>query len=108
MLRLASVCLLACSFAASAQAEDAFTKRFAVDIDAEGEAGPGSGPTGTCGSYSGGDLQGDCEYGPGSFVNWDLESEYGPGDREGGMPVDDPSDGYPCYDYEWGSMYTCT
>ena len=108
MLRLATACLLACSFATSAQAMDSLASRYGVDIGAEGEAGPGSGPTGTCGQYTGGDLETGCEYGPASFWDGSGESDYGPGDREGGMPDENPSDGSLCPDYEYyPDVYGC-
>ena len=44
-------------------------------------------------------LQDGCEYFPESFFpDFGQESEYGPGDRDGGIP----SDGFDCFDfYQW-------
>ena len=74
-----------------------------------GYAEDGGSDEGDCTSYTGGDLKEGCDYSPASFGNWETESEYGPGDREGGLPDENPSDGGNCIQYEiWYWMdYNC-
>ncbi len=91
MLRLAIAFLVAITLATPAQAIDTLRERSLIEINAD-DGQP-------CSDYTGGELQEGCEYGPGSFMpDWAGESEYGPGDREGGVP----SDGFDCFDYyQW-------